>query len=101
MLDDPIVIVIHGNDFATFSIIVQPIIKDNEQYSFITLSEDVEFKAIVAPNQFEIFEIIPIQGQIYYNFKASGALHSCLLNDNWVCSEEKLPDLSNRGNITI
>ena len=39
--DDPIVVVIHGNDFATFSIIVQPIVKDSEAYSFITLSEDV------------------------------------------------------------
>lgn len=41
---------------------------------------------MVAPNQFEIFEIIPIQGRIYYNYKATGALHACLLNNDWVCS---------------
>ena len=55
MLDDPIVIVVHGTDVSTYSLIVQSVTNDTSEYSFITLSEDVEFKIKLAANKFEIF----------------------------------------------
>ena len=41
---------IHGSDYATFSLIVQSVLDKQEKYSFITLSEDIEFTAQIAPN---------------------------------------------------
>ena len=46
------VIVISGVDSATYSIVVQPIQTDTEEMSFITLSEDVEFKIKIGANKY-------------------------------------------------
>lgn len=51
LMKDPVVIVISGPDSATFSIVVQPISQNKDDWSFITLSEDVEFKSRIAPNK--------------------------------------------------
>jgi hypothetical protein len=103
LTDNPIVLVIHGSDYATFSIVVQPIIKGNEKFSYITLSEDVEFKVKVAPNKFEIFEIVPLTSRIHFEFQATGTLHVCLLDENWMCVEENsaIPNFANKGDIKI
>ena len=52
LVEDPIVVIVIGQDLATFSIVVHAITKDEQAYSFITLSEDLEFKAKIAPNKF-------------------------------------------------
>jgi len=49
------------------------------------LSEDVEFKMKIASNKYEIFEIVPIAASIYFDYKATGPVHVCLLNVNMVC----------------
>ena len=52
LLDDPLVIIISGIDTATYSIVVQAITDIKEELSYITLSEDVQFKSKIAPNQY-------------------------------------------------
>ena len=77
LLTKPIVIVVRGEDSATYSIIVQVIHQSNEEISSIILSENVNFKTTIGPNKYEIFAVNPILGHILFNYKASGAVHVC------------------------
>lgn len=52
MLEKPIVIVIKGEDSATYSITVQAVHKDNAEINSLVLSENVEFKTKIGPNKF-------------------------------------------------
>jgi hypothetical protein len=101
LMKDPVVIVINGADSATFSIVVQTITNIKDDWSYITLSEDVEFKARIAPNKVEIFEIVPIAASIYFDYKATGAVHVCRLNEDGVCADEGVPTLANSGDMKI
>lgn len=71
--------------------------KTENEIAYITLSEDVEFKIKIAPNKYEIFEIVPISPNIFYKYKSTGALHACVLKDN-VCMDKE-PHFSNEGSI--
>jgi hypothetical protein len=95
LTDEPLVIVIRGEDSATYSLVVQPVHKDEDEIDYITLSEDVEFKIKIAPNRYEIFEVVPILNSIFYNYKSSGAVQACVLKDN-VC-QEKEAKFTNEG----
>lgn len=87
LVDDPIVVVIKGQDSATYSLVLQAVHKSEDEIAYITLSEDVEFKIKIAPNKYEIFEIVPISPNIFYKYKSTGALHACVLKDN-VCMDK-------------
>jgi len=65
--------------------VLQTVTHIDSELSYITLSEDVEFKMKIASNKYEIFEIVPIAASIYFNYKATGPVHVCLLNVNMVC----------------
>jgi hypothetical protein len=88
-----LVVVIRGEDSATYSLIVQPVHKEESEMNYITLSEDVEFKIKISPNQYEVFEIVPIKSSIFYNYKSTGAVHACVLKNN-LC-EDKAANFTN------
>ena len=90
-------IVIHGEDSATFSLVVQSVHKDEDRLDFITLSEDVEFKIKIGPNKYEVFEVIPIQSSLFFSYKATGAVQTCVLS-NGVC-EDKQANFTNEGEL--
>lgn len=92
-------VVIRGEDSATFSLVVQSVHKDENQLNFITLSEDVEFKIKIAPNKYEIFEVIPILKSLFFSYKATGAVQACVLS-NGVC-EDKQANFTNEGEIVF
>jgi hypothetical protein len=84
---EPIVIIVRGEDSATYSIVVQPIHEDETYINSITLSEDVEFKMKIGPNKYEIYEISPINAQIFFKYKSTGAIHICTLDNNNKCTD--------------
>ena len=46
----------------------------------------------------------PIDSRIAFNYKATGTLHVCLLDEKWMCKGEednKLPILLNEGDIIV
>lgn len=55
----------------------------------------------IASNKFEVFEIVPISSNIYFNYKSTGPLHVCALNQAMVCQEQNFTSLQNQGSINI
>ncbi len=72
--------------------------KSDGTVSSLTLTEDLEFSFKIKPQGSEVVEVVPIHDAIYFEYKASGSILVCALDEaTGDCEASYKPKLNKTG----